>query len=269
MSKMRGYRRIANAIMRYVAENALPPNARLPSEKKLAMLFGVSRPIIREAVIALEITGEIEVRRGAGLYVGRASNAVAVMLESNPGPSELLRARLLIEGEAAGEAAGQACNEDLAELATALEDMRHHILAGESSLDADRRFHMAIAHGSGNSTLVLVIDALWNAMASAQYRHFSRTLEHGPQQLLEIRDHEEILAAIERRSPADARKFMRRHLAGVQERASLFDPDAKLQEEHLRLRYAESSALRVQAISGRSVSTGMSSADKRAVIAAN
>ena len=72
----RRYQEIAGRISRYIAENNLHPGARLPGEIDLAKVCGVSRPTIREAMIALEIAGELEIRSGSGAKRSRTSNCL-------------------------------------------------------------------------------------------------------------------------------------------------------------------------------------------------
>src|SRR5579862_7872870 len=98
----RRYQEIAGRISRYIAENRLEPGARLPGEIDLAKVCVVSRPTIREAMVALEIAGELEIRSGSGAYVREAVNPMSLVLDSGPGPFELLRARILIEGSRTG-----------------------------------------------------------------------------------------------------------------------------------------------------------------------
>src|ERR1700753_31608 len=101
----RRYQEVAARISRYIAEKRLEPGARLPGEIDLAKVCGVSRPTIREAMVALEIAGELEIRSGSGAYVREAVNPMSLVLDSGPGPFEVPRGRLLNEGETAGYAA--------------------------------------------------------------------------------------------------------------------------------------------------------------------
>ncbi|HZL27342.1 MAG TPA: GntR family transcriptional regulator, partial [Acidobacteriaceae bacterium] len=113
MATHRRYQEVATRISRYVAEHGLTAGSRLPGEIDLAKACGVSRPTIREAMVALEIAGELEIRSGSGAYVREAVNPMALVLDSGPGPFELLRARILIEGEIAADAALHASTTDL------------------------------------------------------------------------------------------------------------------------------------------------------------
>src|SRR6202012_6133722 len=125
----RRYQEIAGRIARSLAAHPLHPGARLPGEIDLAKVCGVSRPTIREAMIALEIAGELEIRSGSGAYVREAVNPMSLVLDSGPGPFELLRARLLIEGETAADAALYASTTDLTKIEKTLQQNRKLVAA--------------------------------------------------------------------------------------------------------------------------------------------
>ena len=108
------YRHIADQVAGLIARGEFPPGSRLPTERELALLLGVSGPSVREGLIALEVEGLVDVRVGSGIYVRRARAGIANpdILGDSPGPFELLRARRAIEGEVSSasvcEAAGVA-----------------------------------------------------------------------------------------------------------------------------------------------------------------
>ena len=103
----RSYRELAEKVVELVREGEFPPGTRLPSERALAERFAVSRTAVREAIIALEVQGLVEVRMGSGIYIAAGANdgRPGVGLPSGPGPIEALRARCLIESEIAAQAA--------------------------------------------------------------------------------------------------------------------------------------------------------------------
>ncbi|MEO6271495.1 MAG: GntR family transcriptional regulator, partial [Lautropia sp.] len=63
------YRQIAEEICSRIADSSFAAGSRLPAERDLAQRFRVSRTSVREALIALEIGGFVEVRGGSGIYV--------------------------------------------------------------------------------------------------------------------------------------------------------------------------------------------------------
>src|SRR5207344_2130936 len=104
------YRQIADQIAALIARGEYRRGARLPPERDLAKQLGVSRPSVREALIALEVEGYVEVRVGSGVYVTNTGSGVGrnPPLPADSGPFELIRARWLIEAECAALAAREA-----------------------------------------------------------------------------------------------------------------------------------------------------------------
>ena len=99
------YQQVAERIKQQIQAGSISAGDRLPAEKDLALQLGVSRPMVREALIALEIAGLVEIRTGSGTYIRDRGKLLFPMVDAGPGPFELLHARLLIEGEVAAEAA--------------------------------------------------------------------------------------------------------------------------------------------------------------------
>jgi DNA-binding FadR family transcriptional regulator len=210
------YRHIADQLMQMIRSGDHPPGSRLPAERDLAVELGVSRPSVREALIALEVEGVVEVRGGAGIFVLQPHSAPATALAPLPGPFDLIRARWIVESESASLAATHATPEQLAGMKRALDDMRGAPLYNDVSLEADQRFHLYIAEASANSALVMVTRQLWDARRGPLYlqleSHFSSTelWRHA------IDEHAEILNAIVSRDGAAARNAMRRHMKNAE-----------------------------------------------------
>jgi GntR family uxuAB operon transcriptional repressor len=118
----RSYVGLAKQIYDLIAAGDVRPRARLPSERTLAERFGVSRTQVREAIIALEVQGVVEVRVGSGIYVAEAPEARSITFElpHGPGPIETLRARMVIESGIAALAATERKDSDLDRLFAAL-----------------------------------------------------------------------------------------------------------------------------------------------------
>ncbi|TMH98369.1 MAG: FadR family transcriptional regulator [Betaproteobacteria bacterium] len=208
------YRQIADQIAQLIASGEFPPGARLPAERELATSLGVSRASVREAIISLEMGGLVEVRVGTGIFVTAPAAQSAVVRDAGPGPFELLQARKLIEGEIAAVAASMAAQPALDYLRQCVLRMEAHVddfVAREAS---DREFHLGIAKATGNGSLELVVEGLWDQRAELWgrlQRHF-----HTPELARKtIRDHAAILNAIAARDPKGARAAMHRHLARV------------------------------------------------------
>src|SRR5262245_4157662 len=157
------YRQIADQIAALIEKGEYDAGQRLPPERDLAKQLGVSRPSVREALIALEVEGYVEVRVGSGVYVvGRGPALRSEPLPADSGPFELIRARWLIEAECAAVAAKQATRAQVRAMEEALDQMEADRGRGMMPLAADRLFHLRIAEASGNSALALVVKTLWD-----------------------------------------------------------------------------------------------------------
>ena len=120
------YRQIADQVRMLIRNGEFAAGARLPPERDLARELGVSRPSVREALIALEVEGLVEVRIGSGIYVRAVPNGQARdATDALAGPFELLRARRVIESECAALAAKAARRAQLRAIDTALDEMAH------------------------------------------------------------------------------------------------------------------------------------------------
>jgi DNA-binding FadR family transcriptional regulator len=151
------YRQIAEQLRSLIGSGEFAPGSRLPAERDLAKQLGVSRPSVREALIALEVEGWVEVRTGSGVYVLDRPAKPAKPVTEHPrlpptewGPLELIRARRVVEGEIAAIAATQAKRKDTDAMARAIDAMRADADQGVMPLDGDRAFHTAIVQASGN-----------------------------------------------------------------------------------------------------------------------
>lgn len=210
------YERIAQKLAGSIARGEYKIGQRLPSERELAQSFAVSRPTIREAIIALELDRLVEVRVGSGVYVTNKEPPGGKAGATDIGPFELLEARRSIEGEAAALAASRIDDAQLQVLGDLLSEMRteneHDVVLSE---DADRRFHELVAEATQNSGMIAAVKMLWDARArSPQNRSLSikvRASGIKPR----IDEHTSILKALKQRNPEAARAAMREHLTRV------------------------------------------------------
>src|SRR5690348_1481108 len=99
------YEKIAQTIAADIASGKFAVGQRLPSERDLAQALDVSRPTVREAIIALELDGLVDVRMGSGVYVLHQRPPAGQAPDRDIGPFELLEARRAIEGESCALAA--------------------------------------------------------------------------------------------------------------------------------------------------------------------
>lgn len=213
------YRQIAEQIRALVAAGEFARGTRLPSERDIAKQLRVSRTSVREALIALEIEGLIEVRGGSGIYVNPAKDGAGQLFgsgDADPGPFELLRARRVIEGEIAALAAGLIDDDGLHALERTVEAYKSHAHHVDSREDADRDFHLCIAEFANNSVLLQTVRLYMDQRRGPMWR---RIVEHFQSPALlngVISDHRAVIAALRSRDPAAARAAMHRHLDRVE-----------------------------------------------------
>ncbi|HTV96212.1 MAG TPA: FadR/GntR family transcriptional regulator [Steroidobacteraceae bacterium] len=236
------YKNLARALFRDLANGKYAVGARLPPERELAAEHRVSRPTVREAIIALEVQGLVEVRVGSGAYVRRLPGA-----EDSPGFNvtafELTEARLVIEGEAAALAAVHIDDAELDELDALVRRIADENLRDQGTEDADRDFHLLIARATRNTAIVNTVEELWrlrtSSPASALLYAKARTAKVKPV----VEEHRAIARALRTRDPGKARTAMRAHLRAVLEHLLFATEEQALAEarkaaERTRHRYA-------------------------------
>lgn len=210
------YQQVAEKLIDLIERDKYSVGMRLPAERELATMHKVSRPTIREAVIALELDGIVEVRTGSGVYVLEKSRDKNIFSDKDIGPFELTEARALFEGEAASLAATLITDDELKVLAGILNDMQAEN-DEESAMHevADKNFHMAIAVATRNSAIVTVIEKLWDVREHSMLarRMYQSVRNKGVRPSIE--EHKVIYEALKNRDAQAARAAMRAHLLRV------------------------------------------------------
>ena len=166
------YQHVAEQIGSLIHAGEFRDGDRLPPERELAKQLGVSRPVVREAMIALEIAGLVDVRGGAGAFVKRArtdAGSLRAAADPGPGPFDLIAARQLLEGEIAFTAATKVTAANLHSLTEAIDRMRADIEAGRDTRQSDRLFHLRVAELTGNAVLSGLVDGLWAHMLAPMF----------------------------------------------------------------------------------------------------
>ncbi len=215
------YRQIADQIRALIRSGEYGPGSRLPPERDLARHLGVSRPSVREALIALEVEGLVEVRIGSGIYVrAPGDGAAADEPEAMAGPFELLRARYVIESECAALAAKAAKRAHVRAIEDALDAMDLETEAGRQPLPSDRLFHLRIAEATGNGALVHVIKLLWDERTGALFQRLEHHYDTPALWRAAIGEHRAVLKSIAAHDPQAARSAMQRHLDHAYKRFS-------------------------------------------------
>jgi DNA-binding FadR family transcriptional regulator len=210
------YRQIAEQLRSLIADGEFCAGSRLPAERDLAKQLGVSRPSVREALIALEVEGWVEVRSGSGVYVqehgGKRKGAAMKVPATEWGPLELLRARRVIEGEIASLAAIQAKRKHVAAIADAIDFMKQDTARGVAPLAGDRAFHTAVAQASENVVLLETVQGFWDARRGPLFERLGDHFESVPSWRLAIAEHQAVLDAIRAHDGGAARIAMQAHM---------------------------------------------------------
>jgi len=207
------YRQIAEQVRALIQRGEFVAGARLPAERDLAKQLGVSRPSVREALIALEVEGWVEVRTGSGVYVlDRPQPGAREVPATEWGPLELIRARRVIEGEIASQAAQHAKRKHLQCMSEAIAAMKHDTARDVAPLQGDRDFHIAIASACDNTVLVETVQGFWNARHGPLFTRLGDYFESAPSWRTAIAEHEAVLSAIRCRDAEGARVAMHQHM---------------------------------------------------------
>jgi DNA-binding FadR family transcriptional regulator len=185
------------------------------------VLLGVSRTSVREAIIALELAGRVEVRVGTGIFVlgpptePKRGAGAETKGDDAPGPFDVLAARALLEGEAAALAARHARKADIAALREKIAQMREYEDDAAERDAADRRFHIQIAEMTGNSALPLSVANLWDLRGGEIWTRIEAYFHTPALRAKTLTDHEAIVAALEAHDADRSRAAMHRHLRRV------------------------------------------------------
>lgn len=203
---------------RLISEGSLTPGHRLPAERELAELFGVSRSSLRQALKVLEIMGVISQRVGDGTYLNTAAPAILaeplefLILLDGLSFHELMEARLIVEPELAARAAARATLEDVAELQQVLTEMEASRKDDGRFTEFDLLFHKTIFRIAGNRVCSLMFTVVHQSLE--RLIHLTSQLVE-PEHTLQL--HRRIFLAIRRKDADDARRRMIEHLEDARE----------------------------------------------------
>jgi GntR family transcriptional repressor for pyruvate dehydrogenase complex len=212
------YEEVAQQIERLILKK-LHPGDKLPSERELAEMLGVSRSSIRDAIRGLELMGMVEPRQGAGTIVREISSDSVMNPFSNAlkrrreSVSELLDFRKMLEPPLAARAATYASADEVSEMEEILQRQEAKQAQGESAVAEDTEFHYSVALASGNGVVLKVLDIVMDLLRDTR----ERSLQVAGRPEKSIAGHRRILAAIKRHDAEGAKSAMRRHIEDVEE----------------------------------------------------
>lgn len=219
---VRLYRQIASLISEHIDRGLFPVGSLLPAERDLAQQLGVSRTSVREALIALEVSGKVSIRVGHGVQILQATprsdrvGARADVGDGDIGVIQLMQARRYVEAKTAELAALNRNKANLERLEQALDvQARARTVDAPEYRNGDRDFHVEIARASGNAAYTMIIADLWDYVCKPTFDKFEELLM-GPERLqMTAAEHRRILEAIAAGDSVAARRAMRSHLDAV------------------------------------------------------
>jgi GntR family transcriptional regulator, transcriptional repressor for pyruvate dehydrogenase complex len=214
MPRTRLYEQVVERLRSYVATNGLGAGDRLPAERELAGRLAVSRASVREAIVALEVQGLVEVRHGGGTYLLRdrlQAEPLEALIERRRRLPDVLDARDAIETKLAALAALRRTGADLAAIDAALEAMRKAIIDGDRVEEADARFHGAIIDAARSQLLAEFMAEIAGQVAESR----AESLRQPGRPAQSLQQHEKIAAAIHQADPAAAAAAMHDHVQSV------------------------------------------------------
>ncbi len=220
--KKRTYELIVEQINMLCLEQNLQPGDRLPSERDLASLFGVSRTSVREALKRLESKNILEIRQGGGSFLAVSKrdtlgNELRTHIDETHAQliDEMLELRRAFEVEAASLAAQRATAENLEAIKYVLTQMAEAIDDPELGVQADLDFHLQVAYATKNQLLIDLMETLANRMEenirATRRQRFTDSSRH----LDTLKEHEEIYLAIAGGNSDLARQLMDKHISRI------------------------------------------------------
>lgn len=214
MPRTRLYEQVVEQLRDYVTVKGLRTGDRLPAEREIAERLRVSRASVREAIVALEVQGLVEVRHGGGTYLLRdrlQAEPLETLIERRRRLPDILDARDAIETKLAALAAARRTDDDLAAIDAALDAMRAAVAVGDRGEDADGRFHGAVAVAARSPLLAEFMAGIAAQVAESR----AESLRQPGRPAQSLKQHERVAAAIHAADPAAAAAAMHDHVRSV------------------------------------------------------
>ena len=204
----------------YLAQHDLPTDSRLPAERELCEVLGVSRGDLRKALALLEKEGKIWRRVGKGTFIGSGplEETVAIAeISGRTNPADLMRSRLIVEPEIAREAALHATQDDILAMRRSLAQTRAAATWRQYE-NLDNLLHRQIAQASRNTVLLGLFDVLNAIRRAVVWGRLRVEPARPPADHHSFTEHDRIVDAIENRDLGGAATAMRSHLQSVERR---------------------------------------------------
>jgi GntR family transcriptional repressor for pyruvate dehydrogenase complex len=210
---LRAYERIAETLRGLIDAGEFPEGAKLPSERELATTHGVSRPTVREALMALQAQEYVDIKVGSGAFVKeRHLRKAAPVFNMGETLEEYVEARVLIEGVTLLQAIPLLKRSQIETLRATVAAMAKAIYSGESPIDADRDFHLTLASATKNAVLIRVVGELFDSRHMPLHSNLTTYSDLEVNWLMALEEHKAILEAVEKRDVVSAQTEIRHHI---------------------------------------------------------
>jgi GntR family transcriptional regulator, transcriptional repressor for pyruvate dehydrogenase complex len=224
---------IAEQIRSSIMAGEFSPGTKLPPERELAEMFGVSRPSVREAINILAASGLVEAYQGGGTVVKSL-----VELTTGPPLSELIKAereraldvievRKGVEAWTSFYAAQRALPEDIRKMQLIIEQMERNLEGMAPSEDLDANFHIVVAKATHNVVWLHLMQSIFDAMKEFQQSVWRAVYLTDEDHRILYGHHKSVFEAIRDRDPERARVAMHEHLSFAEQRSSVFVAQSK------------------------------------------
>lgn len=231
MAAKRLFWSIVDLIEESIDSGKFPVGSRLPPERELAAQYNVSRPTIREAIIALEVRGKVEVKTSSGVYVLSSNKSSKSVFKINA--FEVTQARALVEGEVAALSATLISEKELDDLNQTLVDMEE----GRNMEAADRTFHNIIANSTKNEAMINIVKNLWEIRSSSKEIIREHDSVCSKDNVKTIAEHKAIYMALKSGDSTKARAAMHEHFNRLIN--TLFDAEETRALEEIKRKSSE------------------------------
>lgn len=221
VQRPRLYEQIVELLVDLIRDHDLKPGDRLPPERELAQALGVSRASLSQALVALEVVGQVHVRHGEGVVVTRSVGAERSLVEAvrhhHDTLPDIIDARSALEAKLAALAAERHTEDDLRAIEEACTLMERQVADGERGLEGDRAFHEAVTQAAHSQVLARLMAEIRELITETRIESLSQPGR--PQESLEM--HRRVAEAIRRRDTVAAADAMSHHIAVVSDVALL------------------------------------------------
>ena len=220
IARRKTYELVAERLVALIGDRSFQSGDQLPTERELTASFQVGRSSVREALRMLESQGVIRSLNGGAFVVADAASPLnsslrlLLTLDESSRLHDVIELRSILECEAAALAAERHGPEHLTRMDEAIEEMTKGLEEpeGDAFIDADLRFHLAVAEATGNRVLLHSMQAVRDVI-----RRMLMTVFNLPGSAVRaVEEHRSVRAAIAAGDPSRARDEMRAHLTRVE-----------------------------------------------------